>query len=165
MTEELLNQGMENTEEAEASTAEGMEGAQGEEQEDRPAPEKKYTDEDVDKLIARKIAAERKRLSKLFNEEQQENELDIRERKVFERELRADAKDALIGQGVPYTLANLMDYSSRENMEKSMAEVVKIFRESVEIGIRDRLKGKTPRTGAVAAYGDEMRQAFARKTY
>ncbi len=46
----------------------------------RTEPEKKYTDEDVDRIIAKKIAAERKRMSKLFNDEQQESELDKREK-------------------------------------------------------------------------------------
>lgn len=35
-------------------------------------------------------------MSKLFNEEQQENELEIRERNVAKREMMADAKDALV---------------------------------------------------------------------
>lgn len=161
MAEEIMNQGMEDTEGAAASTAEEMEGTQGEEHGENSVPERKYTDEDVDKIIARKIAAERSRLQKLFNEEQQESELDIRERKILERELKADAKDALVEQGVPSSLANLIDYSSKESMEKSMAEVVDIFRKSVTAGIKDALRGHTPRTGEPAYKDSYLRDAFA----
>lgn len=149
-------------EEVGAANTEGQAGAQSGESQEPVEQAKKYTDADVDKIIAKKIAKERERLQKLFVEDQQESELDIRERKVLERELRADAKDALIQQGVPYTLANLMDYSSRENMESSMEEVVKIFRASVQDGIRDALRGQTPRTGTPVRQSDDgIRDAFA----
>ena len=55
--------------------------------------EKKYTDSDVDKIVSKKIARELERMRKIFEEEQQENELEAREMKRLTRELQADAKD------------------------------------------------------------------------
>ena len=119
MGEELLNQGTEGIEGAGASTAEDQEGAQGNQEGQHSEPEKKYTDADVDRIIAKKIAAERQRMQKLFTEEQQVSELETREREVLKRELKADAMDALIADGMPSSLATLMDYS-RKTLRKAM---------------------------------------------
>ena len=89
-----------------ASAAEDQEGTQGDkngsgEGEPGQEQEKKYTDKDLDRIIAKKIAAERKRMTKLFNDDQQESDLDKRERDVLRRELRADAKERLASEGLP----------------------------------------------------------------
>lgn len=149
--------GMEITEETDVPAV-GEKGTdQGKEQ---AVPEKKYTDDDVDKIIARKIAAERKRMTKLFNEEQQESELEIRERNVLKRELMADAKDTLIGRNLPSSLATLLNYESKETLEHSIEEVSKIFQEAVQQGVTNALRGKVPRTGTTPS-GDGLRDAFA----
>lgn len=154
---------------AEASTAEDQEGTQGDqngsgEAEPGQKPEKKYTDEDVDRIIAKRIAAERKRMSKLFNDEQQESELDKRERDVLKRELRADAKERLASEGLPVALADLINYSDKEESEKSLDEVTATFRAAVAQGVKDALKGNAPRvsTGSRATESDLIRSAFAR---
>lgn len=167
MGEEINNEMIENVE---AVTTEEQTGTKGNEEREIVA-EKKYTDADVDKIIARKIAAERKRMSKLFNEEQQENELDIRERNVLRRELKADAKDALIEQGYPSSLANIMNYESEEDFKRSFEEVINAFREAVQIGIKDALRGNHPIHGRnyskesiINNSNDNMiREAFAPK--
>ena len=135
MGEEMNVLENERVEDVDAVTTEEQTGAQeheeGNESNQEQESEKKYTDDDLDKIIARKIAAERKRMSKLFNEEQQENEMEIRERKVLERELKADAKDALIAQGLPSSLSNLMTYNSKEEYDKSFEDVSAVFREAM----------------------------------
>lgn len=150
-------------ENVDAVTTEEQTGAQGNEEQE-PAVEKKYTDADVDKIIARKIAAERKRMSKLFNEEQQESELDIRERNVLKRELRADAKDALIEQGLPSSLANLLNYDSKDDYERSFEEVSTVFREAVQLGVKDALRGNVPHGRSNGSSVDmQIREAFTHK--
>ena len=134
MSEEMKNEMIESVEDVTTEKTAEVQG--GEKQE----AEKKYTDEDVDRIIARKIAAERKRMSKLFNEERQESELEKRERAVLLRELKADAKDMLISEGLPSSLAGLLNYSSKEELSQSMAEVSAIFREAVQQGIKEKLK-------------------------
>lgn len=152
-----------------ASAAEDQEGAQGDqsgsgEGEPRQDPEKKYTDKDLDRIIAKKIAAERKRMTKLFNDDQQESDLDKRERDVLRRELRADAKERLASEGLPVALADLINYSDKEESEKSLDEVTATFRAAVAQGVKDALKGNAPRvsTGGRVTESDLIRSAFAR---
>ena len=162
MSDELKNE--EVIEEVDAAAAEEPAGAETQPEEPKQQEQpKKYTDADVDRIIAKKIAAERKRMTKLFNEEQQENEIEIRERNVLKRELAADAKDALIKEGLPYTLASLLNYDSKEDYECSYKEVTSIFREAIGLGIRDALKGDMPRTGRPWSGDDGIRNAFAPK--
>lgn len=123
--------------------------------------EKKYTDQDVDRIVSKKIAAERKRMAKLFNEEQQESELEKRERNVLVRELKADAKDALIRDGLPSTLANLLNYGSEEDFKSSYMEVKKIFEDALQLALKDTLRGQTPRRGVVSSGDAALRNAFS----
>lgn len=145
MNEEMMKMGEENTEGAQAAGAEEQAGAQGTDGQNQP--EKKYTDADVDRIIAKKIAAERKKMQKLFEGEQQESELERRERDVLRRELTADARDKLIEDGLPSSLAKLMDYSSADDFAKSYKDVTEIFRAAVQQGVRNALRMPTPRAG------------------
>lgn len=143
MVENLKDSMIENVEAAATDNQAGEQDSNPQE----PEQEKKYTDADLDRIIARKIAAERKRMSKLFSEEQQETELETRERKVLERELKADAKDRLIEQGFPSCLANLMVYTSAEDHKKSFDEVTSVFSEALSNEFKKRLSGTAPRAG------------------
>lgn len=146
-----------------AAGTEEQAGAQSSETIETPAQEKKYTDADVDKIIARKIAAERKKMSKLFNEEQQESEIEKRERNVLIRELKADAKDLLIAEGLPSSLASILAYETKEDFDASYKEVTKIFKEAVQREIKARLRGETPRKGYGVSGDEAIRDAFAPK--
>lgn len=157
MSEEMKNEMIESVEDV---TTEKTAEVQDEE---KQSPAKKYTDEDVDRIIARKIAAERKRMSKLFNEEQQESELEKRERAVLLRELKADAKDMLISEGLPSSLAGLLNYGSKEELNQSMTEVSAIFREAVQQGIKEKLRGEPPRKGTGVSLNAEKALANAFK--
>ena len=141
----------------------GAETAGTEEAGDIRREEKKYTDADLDRILAKKIAAERQRMSKLFQEGQQETEMEKRERNVQIRELKADAKDALIADGFPYSLAGLLSYESKEAYEDSYREVTGIFRKAVEQTVKDRLRGSVPKTGSAATADYALRNAFAPK--
>lgn len=89
--------------------------------------------------------------------------LDKRERDVLKRELRADAKDTLTSQGLPSTLADLIDYSDKESSEKSLENVISIFREATAQGIKNALRGHAPRVGARLPGKDPIADAFAKK--
>lgn len=157
-------QGESGAEDAGTSTAETKEENQGNKEGQEPAsePEKKYTDADVDKIVAKKIAAERQRMQKLFIGEQQENEIEKRERDVLKRELMADAKDALINDGFPSSLAMVMNYSSKEDFEQSYREVTDVFREAMQQEYKRRLSGNAPKVGSGNAK-DPIAEAFAPK--
>ena len=146
MNEEMMNVGAEGTEKVRAAGTEEQAGSQGEQLSDgQQQPEKKYTDADVDRIIAKKIAAERKRMQKLFEDEQQESEIEKRERDVTRRELMADTKDRLASEGFPSSLAAIMDYSSEEAHAKSYQNVTAVFGEALQLAIKDKFRGKAPR--------------------
>lgn len=164
MDEEMRSMGAEGTEEAQAAGAGEQAGAQGEQgAEGQEQPEKKYTDADVDRIIAKRIAAERKRMQKLFEGEQQESELEIRERNVLRRELMADAKDALVDMGLPSSLAKIIDYTDKESFDKSFKEVTGIFGEAVTQGVKNKLRGSAPKVGTGSREDAALRDAFAPK--
>ena len=153
---------------AEAST-DTKEDNPGTEQNDSkqtpPAPEKKYTDADVDRIIARKIAQERNRMQKLFTEDQQESELDRREREVTKRELRADAMEALTRDKLPCSLADMLNYSDKEAFDESYKTLTGAFQEAVNNQIKyvfmhdDRIACGTPKVGT-GGPPDQTRAAF-----
>lgn len=148
MGDELMNMGAEGVEEAQAASAEEQAGAQGEQvAEGKDQPEKKYTDEDLDRIIAKKIAAERKRMKQLLEDEQQESEIEKRERDVTRRELMADTKDRLISEGYPSSLAKIMDYSDEESHEQSYDEVTGIFKEALQDVYKSKFAGPVPKAG------------------
>lgn len=137
MGEEMLRTGAEGTEEAQAASAEDQAGAQGNQ-------EKKYTDADVDRIIARKIAAERNKSQKLLEKEQQESEIERRERDVQRRELTVEAKEKLAGEGLPGSLAEIMNYGSKEEFSQSYEKVTAVFREALRGERQNKLSGRTP---------------------
>ena len=153
---------------AEAST-DTKEVTPGTEQNDSdqtpPAPEKKYTDADVDRIIAKKIAQERNRMQKLFADDQQESELDKREREVTKRELRADAMEALTHDKLPRSLADMFDYSSEEAFDESYKTLTGAFQEAVNDKVRyvfthdDHIARGIPKVGTGALL-DQSRAAF-----
>lgn len=126
------------------------------------AQEKKYTDADVDRIVKKKIANERKRMQKMFNEEQQESELDRRERELTKRELKADARDAILKNGLPACVADILNYNSKEEYESSLntaMNVIAEIRKSVEL---ERATGRTPRAYSNMSTnpGKAVRDAF-----
>ncbi len=156
MSEDVKN--IEVIEDVEAATTD-KEQENGDDSERQEHQEKKYTDDDVNKIVAKKIKRERERLRKAFDDEQQESELEKRERNVLKRELKADAKDMLVEEGLPYTLSNLMDYEDKEAFDKSYKEVTSIFREAVQRGVKDVLKGNIPRV-STGNPKDPIKEAF-----
>ena len=136
---------VEETEEVGASTTEeqdGQESATGQK------PEKKYTDADVDRIVSKRLNREREKLSKVLGEGRKESELEIRERKVLERELNIEVKEKLEKDGLPLELSKLMNYSSAEGFTKSYEEVTTTFGKALQTAIKPYIAGRTPKVGA-----------------
>ena len=94
---------------------------------------------------------EEARLSKLPPEERAKAEADAQKKEV--EDLRAqlllrDLKDAALKQlekdGFPAGLAELLTYTDKESMEKSMAHAQEVFKSCLEAAVKERLRGKTP---------------------
>ena len=126
-------------------------------------PERKYTDADVDRIIARKLSRERAKLAREITG-QVETDLDEREKNILRRELRADARDALAADGLPVSLADLLNYESKEACEQSYSVLVKAFNAAIQGQVNARIRGDSvPRAVKPSSGPDPFASAFSRK--
>ncbi|NLJ70916.1 MAG: hypothetical protein GX328_05575 [Clostridiaceae bacterium] len=112
--------------------------------------ELKYSDEDLDGILAGKIARERERYKKLLHESNLDEDLKKREIEVSRREREFDCKLKLEEMGLPLKLAEFVDYSSTEKTKQSFDSLTeffsKTFNETVDERVNTVLKAgqKTP---------------------
>lgn len=118
---------------------------------------KTYTEADLRSEIEKAKAAwaaeqqEQARLAKLSPEERAKAESDAKDQKLADLEaklLQRDLKDAALAklekEGFPVGLADLLTYTDQESMEKSLGRVQEVFKASLEVAVKERLRGKTP---------------------
>lgn len=91
-----------------------------------------------------------------YQRKQREDALAKREAEITRRELHAEAITQLTADGLPASLADIVDCTSADNCKKSMESVKKAFGEAVEKAVNDKLKGTTPKTGG----GNNSEDAF-----
>ena len=91
---------------------------------------------------------EAQRLAKMTQAERDEHdrqkqaeELAKREAAITRRELTAAAKDTLASKGLPLSLADVIDYTSADTANASIAAIEKAFQPAVQAAVEDRLKG------------------------
>lgn len=139
-------------------------------------PEKTFTQADLDAAVekAKKEwetkAAEEKRLAGLSPEEKEKEEQKQKDAQIadlqaqiLKSQLRQEAVSSLEKDGFPSNLADLLDYSSKENMEASLKNVTGMFKGSLEAGLKQRLKGRTPEgLGAAGAAENMLRDQIAK---
>ncbi|TQR14610.1 DUF4355 domain-containing protein [Psychrobacillus lasiicapitis] len=104
------------------------------------------------KLEAAKTEAEK--LAKMnadqkaeYEAQKREDELAKREEGITRRELRATALETLADKSLPKILADILVYTDAETTNTSLDAVEKAFREAVETGVNERLKGTPPGGG------------------
>lgn len=128
--------------------------------EDANSQEKKYTDADLDRIIGKRLAREREKVAKAQEEEKRVSDLDIREKELEKRELKADARDALSEKGLPKSLADLLDYGSKESYEASLARAEEIVQELHDLWEIKRATGRTPKAYGNSNGIDPIGEAF-----
>lgn len=79
-----------------------------------------------------------------YEKEKKEKELAEREATLTKRELAATAKETLASKGLPLSLADVLNYNSAEDCNKSIEAVETAFREAVAAGVDEKLKGGKP---------------------
>lgn len=98
-----------------------------------------------DKLSeAEKLAKMTKEEKTQYLQQKKEKELADREAEITRKELAAEAKNNLSEKKLPVGLAAILDYSDADSCKRSMEAVEKAFREAVQAGVEERLKGTTP---------------------
>ena len=109
---------------------------------DFEAAYQKNVEEQVQKALEKK--AEEEKLASMTPEEKEQKrvaDLDAREAAILEKELRVSAAEKLSEANAPKELANLINYSSAEAMEMSVATVIDTFNKAVQAGVDTRLAG------------------------
>lgn len=142
----------------------GHEPAEPKGTEPKNEPEKKYTDEDVNRIIDRKFAEWEKKQSKAkseaeklagMNAEQKEKYENEQLKKQVEELLRKDAlgKMAAVARGmlgeknisVSDDLIEMLISDDAEKTKSSVDSFINAFQSAVEKAVKDALKGNTPK--------------------
>lgn len=100
-----------------------------------------------------------------YERKKQEEAMTKRESEITRRELRATALETLAEKGMPKTLADILNYTDADSTNKSIESVEKAFREAVEAGVNERLKGEPPKGGGGkgASEFDEIKKIFQQR--
>lgn len=123
--------------------------------------EKKFTQAELDKIINQRFAKlskdfetrleearkEGEKRGKMTEDEREkadrearETKLRQREAEITRRELKADAIEKLVGDGLPKELADLLDYTDAEKCDASRESLAKVFRASVQAQVDARIR-------------------------
>lgn len=119
--------------------------------------EKTFTQADIDSAVEaaqqkwKDDAAEAERVKNLSPEEKaaeeekkKDTEIETLRAQLLQKELKEAAVKSLEKEGFPVGLAEMLNYSSKEEMESSLKQTQEIFKESLSAAVKERLKGKTP---------------------
>ena len=151
-----------------------------------PTAEKTFTQSEIDAIITKRLERERKesaekikqavteaqKLAKMSADERAEHErqelqkkLAEREAEITKRELRAEAKSQLSDKGLPVELAEVLPYTDADTTNAALAAVEKVFRQAVEKGVTERLKGNAPKVSPPAPHGDSIADEIIKSMY
>lgn len=137
-----------------------------------PPGDKSFTQEELDKIIQDRLGkaqakwekdyqskleaakTEAEKLAKMnadqkaeYERQKREDELAKRESDITRRELRATALETLADKKLPLSLAEILVFTDAESTNASLDAVEKAFREAVEAGVNERLRGNPPGGG------------------
>lgn len=137
---------------------------QHEEQQAGQVSPKTFTEEEVNAIVQKRLNREREKLTKAFEEGTRGSDLDERERNILKRELKADTLEELAARGMPAGLAELLNYDSKEECEKSLVAVTQVFNQAVNQAVKSRARQSTPlESGRYVGRPDPIAGAFGIK--
>ena len=98
-----------------------------------------------DKLSeAEKLAKMTKEEKAQYMQQKKEKELSEREAAITRKELMAEVRNTLAGDGLPQELAEVLNYTDADACKKSMETVKAAFQKAVEAAVEEKLKGGKP---------------------
>lgn len=114
---------------------------------------KLYTQEEVDKIVKKRLGRERNKFektkNKLINESEFSSDLIEREKAVTLKEMKFEYALKVQDEGLPLELVDYIDYSDPENANNSYNGIVGLFKEklnkAVEVRVKEQLRGSTPK--------------------
>lgn len=115
--------------------------------------DKLYTQEEVDKIVKKRLGRERNKFektkNKLINESEFSSDLIEREKAVTLKEMKFEYALKVQDEGLPLELVDYIDYSDPENANNSYNGIVGLFKEklnkAVEVRVKEQLRGSTPK--------------------
>ncbi len=140
-------------------------------------PVKTFTQEELNSIIDKRLERERKdaqsriekavteaqKLAKMSADERAQHEreelqktLSAREAEITRRELRAEAKSQLSDRGLPIELSEVLPYTDADTTNAALEAVEKVFRQAVEKGVTERLRGNAPKVNQPAPQTDSV---------
>lgn len=143
-------------------------------------PEKTFTQDELNKILADRLKSEQKRwekkaadekaeaerVAKMTADEKAKHEQSKREREFAEREAAlqrkertATARDLLAEKGAPASLIGAVDVSSDEAVAPSVEAIVKAFNEAVSAEVTKKLASAPPKSGS-SAKADPFREGL-----
>lgn len=136
---------------------------QGDESPEDQKEVKTFTQEEVDKIVEKRLSRERKRYTSLLNgETPREMELSEREKAVELKELRLDMGEILKSKNLPTEALELLDYTDRKSCEKSIDILKNIVDHAALELVNHSLRGPEPpkRSTVHSGMADTVRDAF-----
>lgn len=127
---------------------------------------KTFTQEEVNQIVRERLARERKQIDKILDEEGYSKELLEREKNITQRELKAEARDHLVGEKkMPVEVLELINYDSQEAYTNSMNIVETVLN---KLAVKAPKDEKAPqivfqgnaRGPSAQSVGDKIKEAF-----
>ena len=152
MPEEMNMENMERPEAADQTERTGAENESG----------KIFTQEEVDKIVEKRLNRERKKFSALLNEvDPREAALEERERALTIRELQADVKGILNEKNIPMEALELINYKDKESCYRSIEALETVIIAATNKRIeRIIIGGRPPKMATQESTEDNLRDAF-----
>ena len=162
--EEMVKEAVEEAKKAAEAEAKEQE-AKGQEPED--AEETEATEEEAVGKETNSEDTEEPKKKKLFEKKNKKDKKDEQiadlQAKLLKSDLQKKATASLEKDGYPVGLAELLDYTSEEAMEKSLSKLTETFKGSLQAAVESRLRGKTPAgLGNAASAENMLRDQIAR---
>lgn len=141
---------------------------------------KTFTQEDVNKIIAKEKAklekrfqhdlAEKEKVAQMdekekakYTQDKQAYALAEKEKELAKRELAVEAKTLLADKGLPTELYRILAYENEEALKESIETVETTIQKAVEQAVAERLKGSAPRKAPATqatSLQEEIRKAM-----
>ncbi len=119
--------------------------------------ERTFTQAEVEELIGRRLARERKKYERETGQtEGQDTGASERESELTSREMRVMAKEKLLDKGLPLELADCLKFEDEETLEKAIETITGLDLS----GPRKASWGQRVSGGIPKASGDPTRKAF-----
>lgn len=113
--------------------------------------EKTFTQDEVNRIVQERLSRNKTK----------NDELEEREKKIIQRELKADCKDILIEKNLPVELSELFNGYSEDDLDKFI-EVIGKIEDKIKSSNENKMRGHKPNIGNTVEYNssDPIKEAF-----